>query len=289
MASEAAPAAIDDLYEVPPAGFVQARNALVKSLKAAGQREQAEQAAKLSRPTASVWASNQVARREADLVARLADATARLQGGVTRDREKYAAAINHHRDLLNEVRARVESILAEAGLRSAPATVAAAVQNFRTGLMDANARALLLDGRLTDDVGLEVGAGLFGLASALGAGDAGGGGHRAHPPAKSHKPPSTGAADVKARERERREEERARHQRERAEAKARAEAEREVQARRKAADAASAAREKQEFAVASARRELTAAERALAELRAAEQEATAALVAAQSALKTLRR
>ncbi|HVY39319.1 MAG TPA: hypothetical protein VHM31_15350 [Polyangia bacterium] len=288
MVSEAAPAAIDGLYEVPPAGFVQARNALVKSLKAAGQREQAEQAAKLSRPTASVWASNQVARREADLVARLADATARLQGGVTRDREKYAAAINHHRDLLNEVRARVESILAEAGLRSAPATVAAAVQNFRTGLMDANTRASLLHGRLTEDVGLEVGTGLFGLASALGADEAGGG-HRAHPPAKSHKPPATGASDAKARERERREEEHARHERERAQAKARADAEREVQARRKAAEAASAAREKQEFAVASARRELAAAERALAELRAAEQEATAALVAAQSALKTLRR
>jgi len=288
MASAAAPAAIDGLYEVPPAGFVQARNALVKSLKAGGQREQAEQAAKLPRPTASVWASNQVARRAADLVAQLADATARLQGGVTRDREKYAAAINHHRDLLNEVRARVESILADAGLRAAPATVAAAVQNFRTGLMEANTRALLLHGRLTEDVGLEAGAGLFGLASGLG--DGGDEKHAAPPPAaKSHKPHAAGAGDAKARERERREEERARRERERAQAKARADAEREVHARRKAADAASAAREKQEFAVASARRELAAAERALAELRSTEQAATAALAAAQSALKTLHR
>ncbi|MFL5307618.1 MAG: hypothetical protein ACJ8F1_20530 [Polyangia bacterium] len=279
MASEAAPTTIDGLYEVPPAGFVQARNALVKSLKASGQREQAEQAAKLSRPTASVWATNQVARRASDLVAQLADATARLQGGVTRDREKYAAAINHHRDLLNQVRERVEKILAETGLRAAPPTVAAAVQNFRTGLMDAHTRPLLLHGRLTEDVGLEAGAGLFGLANASDADD------EPAPPPKLSRPPAAHAADAKARERERREEER---ERERAVAKARAEAERHVHALAKAAQAASTARQKQEFAVASARRELASAERALTEVRAAEQKAAAALADAQSALQRLR-
>lgn len=281
MASEAAPTAIDGLYEVPPAGFVQARNALVKSLKAGGQREQAEAAAKLSRPTASVWASNQVARRASDLVAQLADATARLQGGVARDREKYAAAINHHRDLLNQVRERIETILADAGLRAAPATVAAAVQNFRTGLMDAHTRPLLLHGRLAEDVALEAGAGLFGLANAFESD----GEPPPAPPPKSPKPSPTHAADAKARERERREEER---ERERAVAKARAEAERHVHALAKAAQAASTAREKQEFAVASARRELASAERTLGEVRAAEQKATAALADAQSALERLR-
>ena len=197
MASEAVPEAIDGLYEVPPAGFVQARNALVKSLKAGGQREQAEEAAKLSRPTVAVWASNQVARRASELVAQLADATARLQGGVTRDREKYAAAINHHRDLLNQVRERIETILADAGLRAAPATIAAAVQNFRTGLMDAHTRPLLLHGRLTQDVGLEAGAGLFGVANAFAPADDE---PRPAPHPKSPKPPATHAADAKARE-----------------------------------------------------------------------------------------
>lgn len=290
MASDAAPAEIDGLYEVQPAGFVQARNALVKSLKAAGKREQADQVAQLSRPTASLWATNQVARRAADLVARLAEATARLQGGgVTRDREKYAAAINHHRDLLNEVRARIEEILADAGLRAPPATVAAAVQNFRSGLMDSDMRSLLLHGRLPADVGLEAGGGLFGLADALGgAGDEG-----ALPPAaraapKPHEPAGAHRAVADGGERARREEALARRERERALAKARAEAERQVHALRKAAESASAAREKQEFAVASARRELAAAERSLAEARSAEQEAAAALTAARSALERMR-
>ena len=57
----------------------------------------------------------------------------------------------------------------------------------------------------------------------------------------------------------------------------------------KAAQAASTAREKQEFAVASARRELASAERALAEVRAAEQKAAAALADAQSALAPIAR
>ena len=232
-----------------------------------------------------MWASNQVARRAADLVAQLADATARLQGGVTRDREKYAAAINHHRELLNQVRERVEAILADAGLRAAPATVAAAVQNFRTGLMDAHTRPLLLHGRLTEDVGLEAGAGLFGLANAFASAD--------DEPRRRRRTRSTEAAGDARRRCEsararRREEERERREHERALAKARAEAERHVHALRKAAQAASAAREKQEFAVASARRELASAERTLAEVRAAEQKAAAALADAQSALERLR-
>ncbi len=283
MASESIPAAIDRLYEVPPAGFVQARNALVKSLKAAGHTDHAAAAAKLSRPTVSVWATNQVARRAADLVAELGEATARLQGGVTRDREKYAAAINHHRDLLNQVRERVEAVLTGAGLRAAPSAIAAAVQNFRTGLMDAQAQPLLLKGQLTDDVGLEAGAGLFGLAGAFGPDE----GHPAprQSPAKSAVPH---AGDAKARDRERRQEERERREQARAVAKARGEAERRVHAARRASAAAAAAREKQEFAVASARRELESAERKLAEVRTAERQAAAALAEAQSAVDQLR-
>ncbi|MES1210243.1 MAG: hypothetical protein ABUS79_30260, partial [Pseudomonadota bacterium] len=169
-------------------------------------------------------------RRAADLVAQLADATARLQGGVTRDREKYAAAINDHRDLLNQVRARVEAILSDGGLRAAPPTVAAAVQNFRTGLMDAQTRPLLLHGRLTADVGLEAGAGLFGLANAPASDEE----EPAPRPSPPRRPPA-GAPDAKARDRERRDQERARREQEREQAKARADAERRVHALRKGA------------------------------------------------------
>jgi hypothetical protein len=273
---------LDSLYEALPAEFVKARNALVKSLKAAGQREQSEAAAKLSRPTASVWVTNQIARHAPDLVERLAEATARLQGGAPRDRERYAAAINTHRELLNEVRAKVDETLQRAGLRVAPPVIAAAVQNFRAGLMDEAAREALQQGRLQDDVPLDAGGGLFGAGILAPVAD------DEPEPARVHHPPAKPAhdhqarADEKARERERREQERAL-------AKARADAERRVHTVRKTADAATAAREKQEDAVASARREVERAERALAAAQAAESEAQAALAAAQAELEKLPR
>ncbi len=271
----------DTLYETLPAEFVKARNAMVKALKAAGQREPADRAAKLPRPTASVWVTNQIARHAPQLVERLAEATARLQGGVSRDRERYAGTINTHRELLNEVRAKVEETLRAAGLRVAPPVVAAAVQNFRTGLMNGATRPLLAAGRLEHDVPLDADDGLFGLAAMAAAGDAEAPArvHHASPrPAHDRQP----AAGDKARERER---ERERRDHERALAKARAETERRVHALRRTADAAQAARARHEAAVASARRELERAERALADAVTAEAEARAALAAAEADLE----
>ncbi len=278
MARDTTTDQIDSLYEVPPAEFVKARNALVKSLKAAGQREAADRAAKLTRPTASVWATNQVARRDAKLVAHLADATEKLQGGVARDKARYAAAINTHRGLLNEVRQRIEAVLHEGGLRDAPATVAAAVQNFRSGLMDERARPLVEGGRLEEDVGLEAGGGVFGLTipafdEALN--DPG------HQTAARSAPQRHGEHAGAAREQERREQERAA-------AKARTEAERRAHAARKAVDAAETARAKHEAAVAAARAELERAERALDVARGSEKDARSALAAALAVLESLR-
>jgi len=271
---------LDSLYDVLPAEFVKTRNALVKSLKAAGQREQAARAAKLARPTASVWVTNQVARRAPQLIERLADATARLQGGMPRDRDRYAAAINTHRELLNEVRAKIDETLHGAGLRAAAPVSAAAVQNFRAGLMDDSARASVQKGRLEHDVALDAGGGLFAAGALVPAAED-------EPPARApHAPAKAAARDQrahdgeKARERERRDQARAL-------AKARADAERRVHALNKAASAAAATRARHEDAVASARRDLERAERALAAAQAAESQAREDLAAAQTQLEKL--
>jgi hypothetical protein len=269
---------LDSLYEVVPAEFVKARNALVKSLKGAGHKQLADRAAKLSRPTTSVWVTNQVARRAPELVGRLAQATARLQGGVSRDRERYAAAINTHRELLNEVRAKIDQTLQGAGLRATPAVSAAAVQNFRAGLMDEAMRAPVQEGRLEHDVPLDAGGGLFGggVLTAIAGDEPLVRAH--HAPAKAA--PHSGHEDEKARERERREQERAL-------AKARAEAERRVHALGKAADAAAAARARQEEAVSRLRRDLERAERALDAAQASESQAHRELADAQKQLEKL--
>jgi hypothetical protein len=278
------PDAIDSLFQTAPGEFVRARNALVKSLKAGGQRQAADRAAQLSRPSASVWASNQVARRSPELVARLAAATVGLQRGVARD--GYAAAINEHRELLGSLRAAVEKTLAGGGLRVAPPAIAAAVQNFRAGLADEATRPALLAGRLEQDVGLQSGDGLFGMAAPPG--------ERPAAPAAAPHPGAAAKGHAATEtetetEAETKEQQRTRHERERELARARAEAERRIQALRKAAGVAAAQREKQERAVAAARRELEAAEQTLAAAREAEQEAGAALDAAASDLEKLPR
>ena len=49
------------LFEVPPSGFVAARNTLAKQLRAAKQREAATLVAAIRRPSWVDWALNQVA------------------------------------------------------------------------------------------------------------------------------------------------------------------------------------------------------------------------------------
>lgn len=275
---------IDSLFQVLPAEFVKARNALAKSLRGAGQRQAAERVAKLTRPTASVWATNQVARRDSKLVQRLAEATEHLQGGVAHGKDRYAAAINAHRELLNELRARIESVLRAGGLRDAPATVAAAMQNFRSGLTDESVRAVIEGGRLQEDVGVDAGGGVFGLSAPASDSES-----ESEPSAPAHraaaKPAPERRADHDGHARER---ERERREQERAAAKARAEGERRVHAAKKVADAAQAARVKHESAVAAARAALERAERARDAAQTSEEEAKRALAAEQTALDKLR-
>src|SRR4051794_33762768 len=51
---------VDSLLTVPPDEFVAARNALAKSLRAAGRKQEAAAVAALRRPTAVDWALNMV-------------------------------------------------------------------------------------------------------------------------------------------------------------------------------------------------------------------------------------
>jgi hypothetical protein len=63
-----------DLYAQPPDGFIAARDALVKELKAAGKDDDAATVKKLRRPSVVAWAVNQAAREAPDQVTALRDA-----------------------------------------------------------------------------------------------------------------------------------------------------------------------------------------------------------------------
>lgn len=95
----------DDLAASPPSDFVRARAALVKELRAAGDREAAAEVAKLRRPPKSLWAVNALARRDRDDVKGLLAAGAGLRAAHERAVVRGEAA--PLREAEAELRARV--------------------------------------------------------------------------------------------------------------------------------------------------------------------------------------
>src|SRR5215203_2253122 len=65
-----------ELYGVDPSGFVAARTALVRELKAAKRKDEAAAVAKLTRPKMGEYTLNRVAREEPDVVEAFAAAVA---------------------------------------------------------------------------------------------------------------------------------------------------------------------------------------------------------------------
>jgi hypothetical protein len=273
---------IGRLFSVRPADFVGERNATVKKLKAAGQREAAAAVEKLPRPTLSVWAVNQLARQEPNLLQQLAEATAGLQAGNAGGASSYADLLAAHRDVLKALRRKAEEILNASGFRPAPDLLTRVVHDLRAGISSPEARPLIESGRLVRDLADDSAVNPFAGAPAT-----------APPPgtqartvdraADRNDGTDDGQAAHTAREQER---DRARQAaREKEEARAREEA-RAFRRRRLAnlqerVATARAASERDERALEAASRALTEAERRSEHSRAALAEAVAALEAVE--------
>lgn len=113
----------DDLFDVPPAGFVAARNAKVKELRSAGKADEAQRISGLRKPTPAVFALNQVARHEPRIVEALLEATARLRQvqqarGVP---QQAREAMQAHREALARLSQAAAQALQRAGLGGSPA------------------------------------------------------------------------------------------------------------------------------------------------------------------------
>lgn len=133
----------DDLYGLDPAGFIAARNALVKQLKVSGQREQAATVAALRRPPATAWALNQVARTEPTLVDDALAAGALL-------RRATDAALAGDVDGLRD--ASVAERSASAGLVDAAADLLGVGGQQAKARMAATVRAAVLDEVVADEL-----------------------------------------------------------------------------------------------------------------------------------------
>ncbi len=147
---------VDALYQGDPDGFVAARQALVKRLKAAGDRATATEVATLRRPTAAAWAVNQLARRHPDRLADLVERGAELRrahqrllaGG--RD-DDTATAGRRRREGVADLVDVAAGILAESG-RSADAHRDAIAATLDAASLDPDVGAEVAGGRLAKEL-----------------------------------------------------------------------------------------------------------------------------------------
>jgi hypothetical protein len=160
-------AEVGRLYELPPEGFVAARDELGRRLRA-GDRTAAERVRRLRRPTVVAWAVNQVARTRPELVAELVEAGDRLRQAQRRalsglrDSGLRAAAAER-RELLDRLLAAASGVLVDAGRPPEPHRDAIAA-TFEAASVDAAAAEAVRRGMLDRELPAPAG---FGEVSGL--------------------------------------------------------------------------------------------------------------------------
>ena len=146
--------AVDRLYAAPREDFVRDRDALVKSLRADGDREGAAEVAAIRKPTLVAWVVNRLAhdeRREVDLLLdagkRIIDAQAAsiAKGG----RDELDAAQASLRTAVAGLTERAAAIL---GPAASATTLTRVAETLRTAATTADGRELLARGRLSEEL-----------------------------------------------------------------------------------------------------------------------------------------
>jgi hypothetical protein len=157
------PRAIDELYAVPPKDFSSARNAKAAALKAAGRDAEALAVKRMTKPSPFLWATNQLARRDPDRVARFVEVVRQVRQSQLRDPRTAAEGMQTIRVELHRLTARATEALAAAGYRVPPSGAARISNTVLAAAVDADRVDELRHGRLTSELaapGFEVLAGV---------------------------------------------------------------------------------------------------------------------------------
>jgi hypothetical protein len=161
--------AIDELYGAGLDAFVPLRSKLVRELRAQGDKDEAEQLAKLRKPTVFAWALNQLARHERRDVDLLLDAGHRLreaQAGVLRgaDRAEFERARQSEKDALRRLEQAAGKLLAKERGSAPSALLQQIASTLRTAAVSEEGRELLALGRFVAPLESEGFGALAGLA-----------------------------------------------------------------------------------------------------------------------------
>ena len=155
---------VDELFAAGPEEFIARRQALVKQLKAAGDRDGAAEVAALRRPTVAAWAVNQLARRHPDELGRLLalgqDLEEAHEGLLSGGRPDSAVtAGRRRREAVAALTDTAMGLLTESG-RAADAHRDAIAGTLDAASLDPRSGAVVQAGRLTRELDPPSGFGL---------------------------------------------------------------------------------------------------------------------------------
>ena len=146
---------LDELYRERPEGFVARRDRLVKDLRAAGDRDQAERVKKLRRPTVAAWLINRAALESPVPLAEFAEASRQLEQAQSRALEgtdegaaEWRAAAVREREALGTVVDVAESAARDAGHPAGQRALELVGETLRAATGDPELRERVLRGRV---------------------------------------------------------------------------------------------------------------------------------------------
>jgi hypothetical protein len=274
----------DELYGLAPADFTEARDALVKRLRADKERELANEVKALRKPTLAAWALNQLVRHRKKDVDKLLAAGTELRKAQEKlvaggDRSGFQRAGAKERELVAQLARDASAIAAEAGAGSSQGLEEKLAATLHAAAIDEQTAEELAAGRVLRERQPVAGFGGLELAP-----------QPPKPSRKSAKPAAADKEDAQRREREQAEEAEAREELQAArleERKAGRERDAAAKAAARAADRATKAEERAAEArrrLEEARGELDEAEKQQREADERYEKATEAVDAAEKKL-----
>src|SRR3954468_8667364 len=148
---------VAELYGEPLNEFVPRRDALVRELRKAGDRERAAEGAKLKRPTVAAWAVNQLARRNRKDLDLLLDAGHRLRTGQVQalesgDQSQFEKARRDHERAVRKLVGDARDVLSGERGAASDQALSSIERTLRYASLDDEHRPALASGTLTTEV-----------------------------------------------------------------------------------------------------------------------------------------
>jgi len=144
--------AIEQLYRVAPSAFTRERNAKATALRQAGEPAQAHAVRQLRRPSAPLWATNQLAHEDPKRLAEFIDSVERVRQTQLRDPRAAGETLKRQRAELDALVARAGDFLARQGYRATPAIQRRISDTLLGTAVDPHRAHELREGRLTQEL-----------------------------------------------------------------------------------------------------------------------------------------